>query len=68
MTSLVRLAATKAVVRYDGGDPFLGKFEAIASRRGKTKAKVAIARRVLTLVYDGSRDGEIRSLARQEAA
>ncbi len=37
-------------------------------RRGKTKANVAIGRRVLTLVYCGLRDGEIRSLADQEAA
>ena len=64
----MRWAATEAVVRYHGGDPFRGKFEAIAERRGKTKANVAIARRVLTLVYYGLRDGEIRSLAVQEAA
>ena len=65
---LVRWAATEAVVRYHGGDPFRGKFEAIAERRGKTKANVAIARRVLTLVYYGLRDGEIRCLADHEAA
>ena len=65
---LVRWAAIEAVARYHGGDPFRGKFEAIAERRGKTKANVAIARRVLTLVYYGLRDGEIRCLAGQEAA
>ena len=65
---LVRWAAIEAVVRYHGGEPFRARFEAIAERRGKTKANVAIARRVLTLVYYGLRDGEIRSLADQEAA
>jgi transposase len=65
---LVRWAAIEAVARYHGGAPFRDKFEAIAERRGKTKANVAIARRVLTLVYYGLRDGEIRCLADQEAA
>ena len=50
------------------GTPFRDRFEAIAERRGKNKANVAIARRVLTLVYYGLRDGEIRCLADQEAA
>jgi transposase len=65
---LVRWAAIEAVARYHGGEPFRERFEAIAERRGKTKANVAIARRVLTLVYYGLRDGEIRCLADQEAA
>ncbi len=65
---LVRWAAIEAVARYHGGEPFRDRFEAIAERRGKTKANVAIARRVLTLVYYGLRDGEIRCLADQEAA
>jgi class 3 adenylate cyclase len=39
-------------------------YRAIAERRGKNKATVAIARKVLTLVYYGLRDGEIRCLAR----
>ena len=60
---LVRWAAIEAVARYHGGDAFTDKFHAIAERRGKTKANVAIARKVLTLVYYGLRDGEIRCLA-----
>jgi transposase len=48
---LVRWAAIEAVARYHGGAPLRDKFESIAGRRGKTKANVAIARRVLTLVY-----------------
>ena len=39
----------------------------IAERRGKNKATVAIARKVLTLVYYGLRDGEIRCLATDAA-
>jgi transposase len=65
---MVRWAAIEAVARYHGGEPFRDRFEAIAKRRGKTKANVAIARRVLTLVYYGLRDGEISSLADHEVA
>ena len=36
--------------------------------RGKNRANVAIAREVLTLVYYGLRDGEIRCLESHEAA
>ena len=35
---------------------------------GRNKARVALARKVLTLVYYGLRDGEIRCLARAAAA
>jgi transposase len=65
---LVRWAAIESVVAYHGGAPFRERFEAIAERRGKNRANVAIARKVLTLVYYGLRDGEIRCLADAEAA
>jgi transposase len=65
---LVRWAAIEAVAAYHGGAPFRERFEAIAERRGRNRANVAIARKVLTLVYYGLRDGEIRCLAEQEAA
>jgi transposase len=65
---LVRYAAIEAVARYHGGDAFSTKFAAIAERRGRTKANVAIARKVLTLVYYGLRDGEIRCLKGRKAA
>ena len=39
-----------------------------AERRGKNKGRVAAARKVLTLVYYGLRDGEIPSVAPPEAA
>ena len=44
------------------------EFQRIAERRGMNKARVAIARKVLTLAYYGLRDGEIRCLAQPEAA
>jgi transposase len=65
---LVRWAAIEAVARYHGGDPFKAKFHNIAERRGRTKANVAVARKVLTLVYYGLRDGEIRCLRDRQAA
>jgi transposase len=61
---LVRWAVIEGTVRYHGGGKLAADYRAIAERRGKNKATVAIARRVLTLVYYGLRDGEIRCLAR----
>jgi len=45
-----------------GGGPLRQAFERIAKRRRRI-AKVAIARRILTLCFYGLRDGEIRCLA-----
>jgi hypothetical protein len=42
-------------------------FDAIAARRGKYKARAAVARKLLTLVFYGLRDGEIRCLADEAA-
>jgi transposase len=52
-------AAQKATT---GGGPLRAAFERIAKRRGRNIAKVAIARRMLSLCYYGLRDGEIRCL------
>ena len=65
---LVRWAGTEAVARYHGGAPIRPAYKRIADRRGKMIARVAAARKLLTLVYYGLRDGEIRCLARQEAS
>jgi len=46
-----------------GGGPLRAAYERIAKRRGKQVAKVAVARKILTLCYYGLRDGEIRCLA-----
>src|SRR3954452_25060028 len=51
-----------------GGGPLRDSYEQIAKRRGKQIAKVAIARRILTLCVYGLRDGEIRCLAPRATA
>ncbi len=61
---LVRWAVIEGTVRYHGGGKLAADWRQIAERRGKHKATVAIARKILTLVYYGLRDGEIRCLAR----
>jgi transposase len=52
-------AAQKAAT---AGGPLRAAFERITKRRGRNIAKVAVARRMLTLCYYGLRDGEIRCL------
>jgi transposase len=61
-SKLVRWALIEAVSRYHGGPKLAGDFRRIAERRGTNKARVAVARKLLTLVYYGLRDGEIRCL------
>src|SRR4051812_24215960 len=51
-----------------GGGPLRDTYEQIAKRRGKQIAKVAVARRILTLCFYGLRDGEIRCLAPRATA
>jgi transposase len=46
-----------------GGGPLRQSYERIAKRRGGQVAKVAVARKILTLCFYGLRDGEIRCLA-----
>jgi transposase len=65
---LVRWAVIEAVSRYHGGPGLAAGFRRIAERRGTNKARVAVARKVLTLVYYGLRDGEIHCLAQAPAA
>jgi transposase len=63
---LVRWAAVEAAQKT--GDFLKGDFRRIAERRNNRKiARVAVARKILTLVYYGLRDGEIRCLT-QDAA
>ena len=59
---LVRWAAIEAVVCYRGGPPIAPAYARIAARRGNMIARVAAARKLLSLVYYGLRDGEIRCL------
>lgn len=67
---LVRWAAIEAVQHTPKGSPMRAPYERIVARRGakaKNIAKVAAARKLLTLVYYGLRDGEIRCLAERAA-
>jgi transposase len=64
---LLRWAVIEAVQRIPRDSVIGAAREAIIARRGKEArniAKAAAARRLLTLVYYGMRDGEIRCLAR----
>ena len=60
---LVRWAAVEAVCRQHGDTPIRAHRERVADRRGTSIGRVAAARKLLTLVYYGLRDGEIRCLA-----
>jgi transposase len=66
-SKLVRWAAIEAVTGRRGGTKLRADFDAIAARRGKYKARAAVARKLLTLVFYGLRDGEIRCLADEAA-
>lgn len=62
---LVRWAAIEAVQHAPKGTPMHRTYQRIVDRRGdkaKNVAKVAAARVLLTLVYYGLRDGQIRRL------
>ena len=59
---LLRWAAVEAASKNHAGGNFKAAYRRIAERRGRNIAKVAAARKLLTLVYYGLRDGEIRCL------
>jgi transposase len=63
---LVRWAAVEAVQRGTTG-PVAAARARIGGRRGGNIGKVAAARKLLTLVYYGLRDGHIRALAARPA-
>jgi transposase len=67
---MLRWAVVEAIQRVPRDSVIGSVKEAIIARRGKQArniAKVAAARRLLTLVYYGLRDGQIRCLARSPA-
>ena len=64
---IVRWAACEAVARYHGGDVIAPAYRRIAERRGNKIARIAAARKLLTLVFYGLRDREIRCLNREAA-
>ena len=67
-STLVRWAAVAAIQRHRATSTIALDRTRIASRRGKNIAKIAAARKLLTLVYYGLRDGHIRALAPRRAA
>lgn len=60
--TLVRWAAVEAVSRYHGIKPIKDLYVRVGQRRGVNKGRVAAARKLLTLVYYGLRDLEVRCL------
>jgi transposase len=67
-SKLVRWAAVEAVTQQRPKTKLHADLHRIAERRGSSIARVAAARKLLTLVYYGLRDGEIRCLTRPKAA
>jgi transposase len=65
---LVRWAAVEAAQKLRSGSWLKRHYQHLADRRGKSIAKVAIARRIVTLVFYGLRDGHIRCLDTEAAA
>ena len=61
-STLVRWAAVEAAHGADHAGWPSEKRSSIAARRGRNIATVAVARKLLTLVYYGLRDGHIRAL------
>ena len=67
-SNLVRWAAVEAAHGALHADWLTAKRTRIAERRGRNTATVAVARKLLTLVYYGLRDGHIRALAPAQQA
>jgi transposase len=67
-SKVVRWAAIEAVQRHSTTAKIATDKQRIEARRGRNIAKVAAARKLLTLVYYGLRDGHIRALDRTRAA
>ncbi len=63
---LVRWAAVEAVGRQRGDTPIRSHHRRVGERRGKNVGRVAAARKLVTLVFYGLRDGDIRCLAAGE--
>ena len=66
-SKLVRWAAVEAIQRQPDSTKIARDRKRIEARRGRNIAKVAAARKLLTLVYYGLRDEHIRALARHAA-
>lgn len=67
-SKLVRWAAVEASQRMRAGTKQFADFQRIADRRGRKIGRVALARKLLTLVYYSLRDGEVRCLEQRSGA
>ncbi len=68
-SGLIRWAAIEAAQKIPASAGWLVSTRArLTERRGRNIATVAVARKLLTLVYYGLRDGHIRALAHGKAA
>ena len=67
-SKMVRWAAVEAISHLHGGPKLQRDYHRLADKRGRNIARVAVARKLLTLVYYGLRDGEIRCLAQADRA
>jgi transposase len=67
-STLVRWAAVEAAHSAGHAGWLTEKRAAIAGRRGRNVATVAVARKLLTLIYYGLRDGHIRALQAAKSA
>jgi len=66
-STLVRWAAVEAAQKVPGSCVWLTRARAgVTVRRGRNIATVAVARKLLTLVFYGLRDGHIRALTQTE--
>jgi transposase len=65
-STLVRWAAVEAVAYGRNGPKLSADYRRIAQRRCTNVARLAVARKLLVLVYYGLRDGQIRCLAQAE--
>jgi hypothetical protein len=61
-SKLVRWAAVEAIQRQPDTTKIALDRKRIEARRGRNVARIAAARKLLTLVYYGLRDGHIRAL------
>ena len=62
----MRWAAVEAISRFYGGAVIGEHYQRVAERRGRNIGRVAAARKLLTLVFYGLRDGEIRCVDRDD--
>ena len=60
----MRWGVIETVAGGHGGPKLKADYRRIVARRGVRIARVAVARKLLTLVYFGLRDGEVRCLAK----